>query len=158
MCSASRLCKKVAIRDCSFLVISVRPHHTLLPESREVPRLPGPNCIDRTSPMSSSRMLLACNGWNGSWRLIHRDKNAVLRVRETTGLWGFEAQLPVRQHHLQPGRRRIVTLLPDREPSTAQAWLAAHLRSRSLPVTVDMAKLPQRPSACGTGPRSLAPH
>jgi len=23
-------------------------------------------------------------------------------------------------------RRRIVTLLPDREPATAQAWLAAH--------------------------------
>jgi hypothetical protein len=36
------------------------------------------------------------------------------------------AQSPIRQHHQNLEGHRIVTLLPDREPATAQAWLAAH--------------------------------
>ncbi|MCK1618229.1 transposase [Bradyrhizobium sp. 159] len=42
-------------------------------------------------------------------------------------------------------RRRVVTLLPDREPATAQAW--AHPTSQSSPAIVagDMAKQQQRP-------------
>jgi transposase len=36
------------------------------------------------------------------------------------------AQSPLRQIVCNLERRRIVTLLPDREPATAQAWLAAH--------------------------------
>jgi hypothetical protein len=52
------------------------------------------------------------------------------------------------------GWRRIVTLLPDREPATAGTWFAARPRFRSSPVTVvaDMAKPWQRP--CRTRYRS----
>lgn len=54
-------------------------------------------------------------------------------------------------------RRRVVTLLPDREPATAQAWLGLLLipRSRLSPVTAaeDMAKPQQR--LCRTRYKSL---
>jgi len=38
---------------------------------------------------------------------------------------GLASQSPIRQHHLQPGKAPV-TLLPDREPAPARAWLAAH--------------------------------
>jgi transposase len=56
-------------------------------------------------------------------------------------------------------RRRVVTLLPDREPATAQAWLAAH------PTTAIVARgrgggygeaAAKGPAARGAGRRSLA--
>lgn len=57
-------------------------------------------------------------------------------------------------------RRRIVTLLPDREPATAQAWLAAHptiaIVARDRGGGYGEAAASKGPPACGTGRRSLA--
>ena len=47
-------------------------------------------------------------------------------------------------------RRRVVTLLPDREPATTRAWLAAH--PTIVIVAADMAK--PRPRPCRTRCRS----
>jgi hypothetical protein len=56
----------------------------------------------RSRPPSDPLRVIGIDDW--AWRRNHRDASIVCNLE----------------------RRRIVTLLPDREPATAQAWLAAH--------------------------------
>jgi transposase len=56
----------------------------------------------RSRPPSDPLRVIGIDDW--AWRRNHRYASIVCNLE----------------------RRRIVTLLPDREPATAQAWLAAH--------------------------------
>ncbi len=56
----------------------------------------------RTRPPADPLRVIGIDDW--AWRRNHRYASIVCNLE----------------------RRRVVTLLPDREPATAQAWLAAH--------------------------------
>jgi transposase len=84
----------------------------------------------RSRPPSDPLRVIGIDDW--AWRRNHRYASIVCNLE----------------------RRRIVTLLPDREPATAQAWLAAHptIAIVARDVVEDMAKPRQRP--CRTRYRS----
>ncbi len=68
-------------------------------------------------------------------------------------MMGLATQSPICQHHLQSG-----TLLPNREPATAQAWLAAHPTITNIARDRDggWRSCGKGPAAGGTGRGSVA--